>query len=66
VQRPDGRVAALKAEPFLASVALFGSALHVTAADEAVARAAVATRLAARGIVVHSLERIEPSSKTPS
>jgi drug efflux transport system ATP-binding protein len=56
-----GAFAALKAEPRLTSVALFGSALHVTAADEALARAAVATGLAARGIVVHSLERIEPS-----
>jgi drug efflux transport system ATP-binding protein len=56
-----GAFAALKAEPRLTSVALFGSALHVTAADEAEARAAVAARLAASGIVVHSLERIEPS-----
>jgi ABC-2 type transport system ATP-binding protein len=53
--------AALKPEPALAGVALFGNALHLTADDEAAARAAVATRLRARGITLHSLERIEPS-----
>jgi len=53
--------AALKAEPTLAGVALFGNTLHLTADDEAAARAAVAARLQARGITLRSLERIEPS-----
>ncbi|HXQ21316.1 MAG TPA: ABC transporter ATP-binding protein [Candidatus Acidoferrales bacterium] len=53
--------AALKAEPTLAGVALFGNALHLIAGDEAAARAAVTARLQGRGIAVHSLERIEPS-----
>ena len=42
-------------------VAMFGSLLHVTAADEAAARPAIAARLRARGIAVRSLEPIEPS-----
>jgi ABC-2 type transport system ATP-binding protein len=56
-----GAYAELRAEPALAGVALFGNALHLTAEDEAAARAAVAARRGARGVVVHSLERIEPS-----
>ncbi len=56
-----GAFAALKSEPTLAGVALFGTALHLSADDAAAARAAVAVRLAARGITVRSLERIEPS-----
>ncbi len=53
--------AALKPEPVLAGVALFGTALHLTTDDEAAARQAVAARLAAAGIGVQSLQRIEPS-----
>ncbi len=53
--------AELKAEPTLAGVALFGTALHLITSDEAAARAAVAARLHARGIAVRALERIEPS-----
>ena len=56
-----GAYAALKAEPILAGVALFGSALHLTADDEAAARTAVAARLQARGIPIRTLERIDPS-----
>jgi len=53
--------AELKSEPTLAGVALFGTALHLSTDDEAAARAAVAARLAAHGIAVHRIERIEPS-----
>ena len=53
--------AALKREPALSGVALFGSSLHVIADDERSARAAVEQRLAALGIALHRLERIEPS-----
>ena len=53
--------AALKPEPALAGVALFGATLHLTADDEAAARHAVTARLAAVGISVQRLERIEPS-----
>jgi ABC-2 type transport system ATP-binding protein len=56
-----GAYAELKTEPALASVALFGSNLHLIADDEAAARAAVAARLHARAIAVNGLERIEPS-----
>jgi len=56
-----GAYADLKTEPTLVSVALFGSKLHVIATDETAARAAIARRLPARGIAVHTLERIEPS-----
>jgi ABC-2 type transport system ATP-binding protein len=52
---------ALRAEPTLAAVALFGNRLHVTADDEAAGRAAISTRLAARGVGLRRLERIEPS-----
>jgi ABC-2 type transport system ATP-binding protein len=53
--------AELKAEPTLAGVALFGNALHLTADDAALARAAVLTRLQAGHITIRSLERIDPS-----
>ncbi len=56
-----GAFAALKPDPALAGVALFGAALHLTADDEAAARHAVTVRLAAAGISVQRLERIEPS-----
>jgi ABC-2 type transport system ATP-binding protein len=49
--------AALKRVPAIGGVALFGNALHITADDEAAARAAIA----ASGIAVRRLERIEPS-----
>jgi ABC-2 type transport system ATP-binding protein len=53
--------AALKPEPALTGVALFGTALHLTADDETAARVAVAARLQAAGISIQRLERIEPS-----
>jgi len=56
-----GAFAALKPEPALAGVALFGTTLHLTADDEAAARAAVAARLQTAGISIQRLERIEPS-----
>jgi ABC-2 type transport system ATP-binding protein len=56
-----GAYAALKPEPALASVALFGNALHLVAVDETLARDMVGRRLCAAGITVHRLERIEPS-----
>ena len=56
-----GAYDALKAAPVVKGVALFGNALHVTVADEAVARATLAPLLAAKGISVRRLERIEPS-----
>jgi len=56
-----GAYTALKPEPTLASVALFGNALHLVTADEAPAREAIERRLRAAGIAVHRLERIEPS-----
>jgi ABC-2 type transport system ATP-binding protein len=49
--------AALKRQPAIRGVALFGNALHVAADDEASARAAIA----ATGIVAERIERIEPS-----
>ena len=52
---------ALKAAPVVKGVALFGNALHVTVADETAARAALPPLLAARGVAVRRLERIEPS-----
>jgi ABC-2 type transport system ATP-binding protein len=52
---------ALRGDPAIAAVALFGNTLHVTADDESAARAAITTRLAARGIALARLERIEPS-----
>jgi ABC-2 type transport system ATP-binding protein len=56
-----GAFAALKPDPALAGVALFGTTLHLTADDEHAARAAVAARLQAAGISIERLERIEPS-----
>jgi ABC-2 type transport system ATP-binding protein len=56
-----GAFTALKLEPALSGVALFGTTLHLTADDEAAARAAVAARLQAAGIAIQRLERIEPS-----
>jgi ABC-2 type transport system ATP-binding protein len=52
-----GAYAALKRHPAIRGVALFGNSLHVTAADEAAARAAIAET----GIPVERVERIEPS-----
>jgi ABC-2 type transport system ATP-binding protein len=52
-----GAYAALKRHSAVGGVALFGNALHVAAADEAAARAAIS----ASGIEVRRLERIEPS-----
>ncbi|MFQ5667517.1 MAG: ABC transporter ATP-binding protein [Candidatus Binatia bacterium] len=53
--------AALKSERLLEGVALFGTSLHLSTGDEAAARTAVTARLAAQGIMVRNLERIEPS-----
>ncbi|MBI3785501.1 MAG: ABC transporter ATP-binding protein [Deltaproteobacteria bacterium] len=53
--------ALLKQEPTLEGVALFGDKLHVTAADERTARAAIVARLATRDLAVRAIERIEPS-----
>jgi ABC-2 type transport system ATP-binding protein len=52
---------ALKGAGPVASVAMFGTLLHVTVDDEAEARAAIGARLQAQGIAIHALERIEPS-----
>jgi drug efflux transport system ATP-binding protein len=56
-----GAYDALKTAPVVKGVALFGNALHATVADEAAARAALAPLLAAKGLTVRRLERIEPS-----
>jgi ABC-2 type transport system ATP-binding protein len=56
-----GAYDALKAAPAIESVALFGNALHATVADEAAALAAIPALLAARGLPLRRLERIEPS-----
>ena len=56
-----GAYDALKAAPTVASVALFGNALHATVVDEAAARAAIPALLATRGLALRRLERIEPS-----
>jgi ABC-2 type transport system ATP-binding protein len=56
-----GAYEALKHAPSVASVALFGNALHATVEDEAGARAAIPAALAARGLPLRRLERIEPS-----
>ena len=52
---------ALKQEPALSGVALFGNALHVVADQEGPARAAVEARLRSARVALHRLERIEPS-----
>lgn len=59
VHTPDAldAYAALKQQPTVRGVALFGNALHVAAVDEAAARAAIA----ASGIRAERIERIEPS-----
>jgi len=59
IATPDlmGAYAALKQHPAISGVALFGNALHVTADDEAAARAAIA----ALGVPLEHVERIEPS-----
>jgi ABC-2 type transport system ATP-binding protein len=56
-----GAFAALKPERALTGVALFGTTLHLTADDETAARGAAAARLAAAGISIQRLERIESS-----
>jgi ABC-2 type transport system ATP-binding protein len=56
-----GAYDALKHAPAIESVALFGNALHATVADEETAKRVVAERLAARGLPLRRLERIEPS-----
>jgi ABC-2 type transport system ATP-binding protein len=56
-----GAYAALKREPAIEGVALFGNSLHLSALDEGGARAAVAAALGGTGIAVTRLERIEPS-----
>jgi ABC-2 type transport system ATP-binding protein len=56
-----GAFAALKTEPTVVGVALFGTTLHLTTDDEGAARSAVAAQLQARGIAIRTLERIEPS-----
>jgi ABC-2 type transport system ATP-binding protein len=56
-----GAYEALKNAPSVESVALFGNALHATVVDEAAARAAIPPLLAARGLPLRRLERIEPS-----
>ncbi len=53
--------AALRGAPEVASVALFGSSLHVVAVSEPAGRAAVRDRLGARGLRVQRIERVEPS-----
>ncbi len=53
--------AALRSQPAIASVALFGNALHVLAHDEDEARRAIRDRSDAHGITVTRVERIEPS-----
>jgi len=56
-----GAYDALKTAPAVENVALFGNALHATVIDEAVARVAIPALLAARGLPLRRLERIEPS-----
>ena len=56
-----GAYDALKTAPAVENVALFGNALHATVIDEAVARVAIPELLAARGLPLRRLERIEPS-----
>ncbi len=51
----------LRDAPGVAGVALFGNTLHLTAEDEAAARASITARLAARGVGVRRVERITPS-----
>ncbi|MCC6764787.1 MAG: ABC transporter ATP-binding protein [Deltaproteobacteria bacterium] len=56
-----GTYEALKSTPGIDGVALFGNALHATVADEAAARATIRERLAASGLPLRRLDRIEPS-----
>ena len=56
-----GAYDALKHAPAIESVALFGNALHATVVDEEAAKRAIAELLAARGLPLRRLDRIEPS-----
>ena len=56
-----GAYDALKTAPIVEGIALFGNALHAAVRDEAAARTAIPALLAARGLAVTRLERIEPS-----
>jgi hypothetical protein len=56
-----GAYDALKHAPAIESVALFGNALHATVVDEDAAKRAIPELLAARGLPLRRLERIEPS-----
>jgi ABC-2 type transport system ATP-binding protein len=56
-----GAYDALKTAPAVESVALFGNALHATVADETAARVAIPSLLAARGLPLRRMDRIEPS-----
>ncbi len=58
---PRRTAALLRAQLPGATVGLFGDRVHVAAADPAAAEAAVRARLAAAGLELASLRRIEPS-----
>jgi ABC-2 type transport system ATP-binding protein len=54
-------VEVLSGAPGIMEASMFGRAVHVVVEDEATARAYITDRLAAHGVAVASLTRIEPS-----
>lgn len=54
-------VEALSGMPEVSEASMFGRTVHVVVDDAVVARAAIADRLAARGVAVRNIEQIEPS-----
>ena len=56
-----GVIDALKQAPFVRAAGLFGRAVHATVRDEPGIEAAVAGRLAERGVTFASIARIEPT-----
>ncbi|HET8760191.1 MAG TPA: ABC transporter ATP-binding protein, partial [Nitrospiria bacterium] len=59
--RSPQAVEALSGLPGVSEASMFGRTVHVVVDDAVVARAAITDRLAARGVTVRSMERIEPS-----
>jgi ABC-2 type transport system ATP-binding protein len=58
---PPAAVRALRDLAGVEDVTMFGRVLHAVVGDEAAARAAIPARLAATGIGVSGMSRIEPS-----
>lgn len=61
VDDPVQAMEVLKGEPWLLGVSLFGTRLHVGAADETESPAAISRALTGRGLSVNSIRKIRPS-----